>query len=164
MRLCISSIMPWLLSLLGLNSYFRWTPSPPPLRLGLISLALLGFAAALPVLNKLLPGCPSIGYLTGETTCSKRKIQCIKPKWIAYIILILNMWFYISNNWDYMLKMECYIISTQYQPPNTHSINFFKRSAFESGLLFLRDILLFSNLSFVLVFCRTIIPEWEYWP
>ena len=42
--------------------------------------------------------------------------------------------------------------------------NFSEKSAFESGLLFLEETVLFSNLSFWAVFGRTLIPECAYRP
>ena len=46
-----------------------------------------------------------------------------------------------------------YIRPIQYLPPNT-CFDFFGRPAFESGLLLLRDILRFANLSFSSIFPR----------
>ena len=50
----------------------------------------------------------------------------------------------------------------QYQPPNTKQTPT-EKSAFESGLLFLREDF-FSNSIFVFVFGRTLIPECVYRP
>ena len=44
------------------------------------------------------------------------------------------------------------------------TFSFFGKSAFKSGLLFLRDGALFSNWSFFRVFGRTLIPECAYRP
>ena len=44
----------------------------------------------------------------------------------------------------------------------TQNFDFFQKTAFESGLLFLRYKDIFLNLSFSLVFGRTLIPECTY--
>ena len=54
-----------------------------------------------------------------------------------------------------------YLFNINLKIPNN---NFSEKSAFESGLLFLRDRALFSNLSFFLVFGRTLVPECAYRP
>ena len=57
-----------------------------------------------------------------------------------------------------MLDMQYYPIPTQRSP----HCDFYEKPAFESGLLFLRDKGSFLNLSFFLVFGRTLIAEWAY--
>ena len=53
----------------------------------------------------------------------------------------------------------CYTLNINLKIPNE---NISEKSAFESGLLFLTETLLFSNSSFFLNLCQTLIPECAY--
>ena len=55
------------------------------------------------------------------------------------------------------------IVPTQYYPSNT-DFDFYEKSTFESGLLFLREKAFVSNLSFFINFGQTLIPECVYRP
>ena len=57
--------------------------------------------------------------------------------------------------------MMSYLLDINLQIPGS---NFSENSAFESGLLFLRNIAILSNLPFFFVFGRTLIPECAYRP
>ena len=60
-----------------------------------------------------------------------------------------------------MCQIISYLLNINLRIPSS---DFSEKSAFESGLLFYRDIAFLSNLSFSLVFRRTLFPECAYRP